>query len=261
MIDLIKLKEIVRGRPVGIMVHGKSIENLEKNIYELKDYDICWASLGVFDMMEEFILSKIDKKLEVVFDCATVPHARVEHYELLVRKLRLQGYLQRPDNNIWITTHGLIRDSVQPYYPEFLEMFGDKMMQVDSIFPTNEISKWMDVPNSVCLLIASMIAAQATKIIIFGLDGYSGDITTGVNSYYQPNLIMQERIAALGTLQDPGINRDTDGFAKRWFDLSMNYTELFKNNCYIYNCSPNSVYRFPIKIKYEDLKGVLEYNE
>ena len=43
-------------RTVAIMAHGSSIAELEKHIGSLKKYNICWTSLGVFPMMEEFIL-------------------------------------------------------------------------------------------------------------------------------------------------------------------------------------------------------------
>mgnify|MGYP000754621218 CR=1 FL=1 len=75
------LKEIINGRTVAMCLQGKSIEQLEDRITELKDVDICWTSLGVFDIVDTYILAQIDKTLDIVFDCASVPHARIPHYE------------------------------------------------------------------------------------------------------------------------------------------------------------------------------------
>ena len=257
MTDLNYLKNIINGRTVAIMIHGSSINELEKRILEFKDYDICWSSLGVFPMMEDFILSKINKKLEIVLDCATVAESLLENYELNVRVPKLEPYLSREDKNIWITTHGLIRDSVSKLYPHFLDLYGSKMVQVDSFFPLDNRSKWMDVPNSVTFLIASAIAGGASKIIVFGLDGYRGSFKGGIYAYYKPHLIKKEREAALGTLEDPGINRDTDYFQDRFSKILEEYYKLFSNPCPIYNCSPDTVYNVIPKINYNRLSEVL----
>lgn len=257
MTNIDKLKEIINNRVVCIVLHGKSVEGLEQHIESLKDLDLCWISVTDFPMIEDFILSKIDKKLDVLFDCATVPHARIPHYELYRRLPRLSVFLNREMNNLWITTFGLIRDSVKPYYPQLLDSYEQKILLVDSIFPQDEIPKWMDVPNSATLVIASAIAGGAKKIILFGLDGYKGDISKGINTYYKPDIVAQERLAALGRTQDPGVNRDTINFEERIDKLIKEYYNLFNKKTPIYNCSPDSVYETPKKINYEQLKDIL----
>lgn len=251
-----KLKDIINKRTVAIVLQGKSVEELERCIEDFKDKDICWASLGVFDIIEDSILSKIGKNLDIVFDCATVPEARLEYYETTVRFPRITKFLER-GNNLWITTHGLIRDSVKPFRPDILEKYSSQILQVDSIFPLSEVPKYMDVPNSVTLLIAAMLCGGASKIVIFGLDGYKGDPKQGVNFYYKPSQIRKERFVALGTDEDPGISRDTDGFQVRFPKILSNYRNLFNNWCEIYNCSPNSHYQIPTNINYTELRRIL----
>lgn len=257
MRDLSYLQRIIGQRSVGVMLHGKSIEALEDHIYALRDKDICWVSLGVFPMMEEFILSKIGKKLEIVLDCATVDHARTEFYELKVRVPKLKPFLSRKEDNLWITTHGLVRDSVKPFYPYFLDKYESKMLLIDSIFPQDNIPKWMDVPNSATFLIASVLAGGASKVFVFGLDGYTGDITKGVDFYYQRDLIIKERLAVFGRWEDPGINRDTDYFETRFKGILEEYRNLFGNQAPVYNCSPVTVYTVLPKITYEQLEEKL----
>ena len=198
-----------------------------------------------------------NSKLDIVFDCATVPHARIEHYEIHTRFPRIEEFLKRKENNIWITTHGLIRDSVEPLRPDIYDNFKEKIVLVDNLFPPDEIPKWMDVPNSLTLIIACALAGGASKIIIFGLDGYSGDISKGVDSYYKKETVIKERQSALGSYIDAGINRDTKGFENRFPKILEQYRMLFGNNCEILNCSPSSYYTVLPKIKYSELEEVL----
>jgi hypothetical protein len=128
-----------------------------------------------------------------------------------------------------------------------------KIMQVDSLFPAAEIGMWMDVPNSTTLAIAAALAGGARRILIFGLDGYRGTLKSGVKSYYKPEYHQRERLLALGTIEDPGINRDTDGFEARIPDILMKYRALFVSQTPIYNVSPQSIYTVLPKISYSDV--------
>ena len=255
MTTLESVKKVIRNRPVCIMSHGNSIAELENHIEEFRDKDICWMSFSVFPIMEKYILSKIGKDLDIVFDCATVPHARIEHYELTQRVPRLEDFLSRSKDKIWITSHGIIRDCITPYYPYFLDKYYDQITLIDSFFPSNETAKYMDVPNSVCFLIASALAGGASKVIIFGLDGSRDN---GVESYYKHEYHMIERKSALGDYQDAGIPRDTKGFQERVTIILERYRNLFNNKAEIFNCSPQSLYDVLPKIKYNELENILK---
>lgn len=258
MTSLNKLQEIIRGRTVAICSHGRSIEGLESMITELKDKDICWMSLGLFTTIEKYILSKINKKLDIVFDCATVPHARLDHYER-IRLPRIHEFLNRPDKNLVFVSHGLVRDSILPFMPILInEWYKDKIIEVDCLFPPDEIPFWMSVPNSLTLAVSVAVAGGAKQIITFGLDGYDGDISKGLDSYYHPEAHEKERQAALGHTHDSGINRDTRGFKEKFEKRFKEYQILFNNNSTIYNCSPSSIYEFPPKIHYSNLKEILQ---
>lgn len=248
-----KVSSVIRGRPVCIMVHGASLNELESRIEEYRDQDICWVGLGLFTTLEQFILSKIQKELDIVFDCASVAGGLRHHYETAVRMPRLERYLQRPANNLWITTHGVVRDCIDQYVPQ-MRQYMDKVFLVDHCFPPHQIGHWMDVPNSLTLLIAAMLAGGAPKIFIFGLDGYRGELHKGLEYYYKPEFHKQERIDALGSVEDPGINRDTDNFETKFPIILRNYRRLFGSAAPIYNVSPKSVYSVLPKINYEQVK-------
>jgi hypothetical protein len=258
MVQLQRLKNIIKKRTCSLVASGRSIENLEKMMPQLKHLDICWCGLGVFNITENGIFLPNNKRYEVVFDCSSIPHARIPHYETFWRIPRLEEYLSRNDFNIFITTDGLKRDCFKAVNrQDIIDKYDFKIMEVDKIFPDHS---WMDVPNSLTFLIASVIAGEASKIIIFGSDGYSGDIITGVKSYYKADDFEADRIAALGSNQDPGINRDTKHFEERFKTCYNRFCELFNNYPPIYNCSPITLYTFPKKITYEQLEGVLNDN-
>ena len=251
-----KLSPVIKGRTVFLLSHGASIAQLEQTIHEYKDKDICWMGMGLFTNMEKYILSKIDKQLDIVFDCASVPEGFRYNYETNVRMPRLAEFCDRKVDNCWVTTHGIIRDCVTQYAPEMLR-FNHKILQIDDFFPRHQIGMWMDVPNSTTLAIATALLGRCSKLFIFGMDGYTGDVATGVSTYYHPEEHQIERMAALGSIEDPGINRDTDAFAKRFPAILRNYQRLFGNFAPVYNVSPKTLYTVPQKIQYEQVKGLL----
>jgi hypothetical protein len=250
--SLSKLTNIINNRIVCIMVHGASIERLEDTIESLKDYNLCWASLGLFTTMEDYILNKINKKLDIVMDCSTVAEHLQENYEENIRLPRIQGFLERNMDNLWITTHGLIRDVVSKRRPQWLEIYKDKIFEVDNLFPKDNLSFYMSVPNSLTLFTAAIIAGQASKIILFGCDGYI-DSANNLHTYYKAMLQRKERYNALGYTTDDGIVRDSKNFELRFDGWLENYKKLFNNNMEIVNCSPNSIYTHIKKIDYYQL--------
>ena len=255
--NLKNLQTLINKRTVGIMLPGKSIVELEKKIIDLKKYDICWASLGVYNMMEDFILSKINRTLDILYDSATVAKSKEKKYENIARYPRLIKFLSRRSYNIWITTTGIIKKSVYIYYPLVASTYRHKIVRVDEIVSRDLRPEFMDVPNSLTLLIASVLAGGAKKIIFFGLDGYDKDDPCPVNSYYHPELITTERKLALGHLTDTGINRDTESFKDRFPNILDNYRKWFKNDAPLYNCSPITAYKMIEKVSYNEIEKIL----
>lgn len=253
-----KLKEIIAGRPVAIMVQGSSIAELELHIESLKGCNVCWTSLGVFPMMEQYILNTVDKSLDIVFDCATVSPHLFADYEHKLRLPRMYKFLNRSTTNLWCTSHGMIRDTVQPLVPYWLERFRDKIFVIDSLVPQPSVPTFMDVPNSVTLMIGTMLAGGASKIILFGFDGFRGDVPCPAEAYYHPEQIIEERLLALGKVTDERINTDTESVVKILPTKIKMYREFFGNNAPIYNCSDKSVYDIFPKIKYNELQEIFK---
>lgn len=253
-----KISEIINNRPVALVLQGKSVNELESRIQEFKDLNICWVALGLFTTIEEFILSKINKQLEIVFDCATVPESRLYSYETNERLPRLDRFLSRNTNNLWITSNGIIRDTIKGLHQEsFFNKHYNKIFIVDNLFPKKNISDYMNVPNSAALFLGALISGNPKNIVIFGLDGYSGNVNEGINSYYRPQYASMERQNALGSISDEGISRDTNNFISKFPTVLKKYRKLFNNYIEIYNCSPNSLYKIPKNISYNEALKIL----
>ncbi len=250
-----RVKKIVNNKTCAVMLHGKSIEELENRIDEFRGYNMVWTSLSQFTVMQDFILDKINQELSIVLDCSSVANDKIRAFEYNIRKPRLERLLRKPFYNLWVTTNGIInlyRNVLNEN--DFMNKFSSKIFAVDNIFPKQKISHYMDVPHSANLLIALLIAGGAKKIILFGFDGYNGSIEEGIKSYYKSDLALQERLIALGTHRDDGINYGTRMFEERFPNLHINYIKLFNNSPKILNCSPNSLYTVLPKVDYNEVK-------
>jgi len=247
------LTNIIQNRTVAICAHGKSLEILEERITELKDYNICWASLNLFTIVEDYILSKIDKKLDLMLDSSTIAQQLMKRFEEERRIPRLEKFLSRPEKNLWLTTEGLLRDQLRPLgYGEFLERFRHKILVLDKVYYP------MHVPNSVSLLICAAAIGGAKKIVLFGYDGYWGTYQENINSFYKPEEIAIERQYSIGNTIDSDISKDTTNFNNYFWGIYLKWCAKYEiKPVEIFNCSSDSLYNvFPI-INYNNLHQVL----
>jgi hypothetical protein len=165
---------------------------------------------------------------------------------------------------LWITSHGIYRDAIQRLkLYDFWEKYKEQTLIVDTLWPRDEIPKYMDVPNTLTMACGTAIAGGAKKIILFGCDGYTGPVNTGegILTYYRPEEVKKERMAALGSIEDPGINRDTGAFQKRFKECYLRYANLFNNCPDVYNCSPITLYDHMRKINYDQALELAKGNE
>lgn len=93
-----RLKRIINNRPVAIMVHGKSISELENRIGEFKKFDLCWASINHFRLTET-IVEKIGEWLDIIYITSPL--------RVLQNQYTIREFLDRKANNLWITTHNI----------------------------------------------------------------------------------------------------------------------------------------------------------
>lgn len=248
-----KITKIINGRITCIIARGNSLVELEQKIDMLKNYDICWASLNLFSPAE-FILNKINKRLEILSDCTN--HTLRDSFEPKVRRPRLEEYLKRSDSNLLQISNTVIADLQATNQYDLHEKYRDKIITIDEIFsePTCPKSVWDAPPNSITLLIASIVAGQAKKIIVFGLDGYRGENALSINTYYKSELEAEDRIKAAGKVNAGSLGPDSSDFERRFRNIYTVYQKSYNNYCEIVNCSPKSIFSCIRKINYSQLE-------
>lgn len=245
-----RLTSIINNRTCFVYAHGSSLSEIEEKIVQYKNNDICHCSLNYFSLIEDHILSKINKHLDIVYDSSTVAPSFQSSFDN-VRIPRLQTFLNRKENNLFISTKGLMqRDIYISGYTKFYEINKDKILLVDD-FKIN-----LNVPNSLTLLIASLVLGGASKILLFGCDGYRGNQESNINSFYKPELQAKERLIAVGNTSNSDIILDTNNFELKFWEKILQYCEQYGIVCPpIYNCSSKSIYNHIKKI---DVTQIME---
>lgn len=65
-------------KPIYLCLQGPSISLLDENIQEFKNRDVLWASLNKFRIIEDNILNKIDRKLDIIY-CSSLTRFQEEY--------------------------------------------------------------------------------------------------------------------------------------------------------------------------------------
>ena len=244
-----KIKHIVNNRVVAIMSHGKSIEELENRITEFKDYDICWTSFNYYSLMEDFILSKINKKLEIILEGADSDNVK---YETDFRIPKMLEVIRR--GNIPITTWKLMRTE---YHKKGLQWFYNE--NKDNIVLADHLLDIINAPNTLSLLIYCIAVCEPKKIIMFGVDGYKGSANDDeYSTYYKPEFARQRRARQLKHRKNFTLKETSDNFETDFYKHLNLYCNKYNIKApEIINCSPNSLFTCFKKANYESIKREL----
>lgn len=165
------LREIVGGRPVAILAAGPSIKQLEDRIAELRNTNICYVGFSSF-VQEKFILQQINKNLSVYMDSCGV------NIPLTIKKII--DFLGRNENNIFISSFWQNRfelPGIDFNLDQFINKYNEKLLffylSLDRSVPNLDNPLHFNYTNSLLVLIQLTIIGKASKIVLFGADGYS----------------------------------------------------------------------------------------
>ncbi|MBI3558766.1 hypothetical protein HY085_00045 [Candidatus Gottesmanbacteria bacterium] len=245
-----RLRRIVNGRPVAILVAGPSIRQLEKEIRKLKDADICYFGLNSFTVQENHILGKIGKRMSL-----TMCSARAGIADEIVN---ITNYLDRTDENIfissfWRDTFGIMPDGFN--LPSFLRKYDKKLLffSVDhrQTVPNFHHPLHFMVGNSLTVLIQLAIIGRASKVVIFGADGYCPNRKRD-RQYYRPT---EQKANPMENLV-----RDTNRSFNPVMPIALRnlYKTYELKPIEILNCSPKSQYTpFPTVTYADGIKSIL----
>jgi hypothetical protein len=234
-------------KPTFVIFHGKSVEELERRIDQYKDLDVYWASISTFDIPQQYILDKIGRKFDLVYDSSTVENE--VKYELEVRIPRLEKYFNE-SHGYYICTksdRNNLYDLRNRIVPEFNEKYKDRILYVEDIGIN---------PNEFCvsihLFLCCLIKLGLEKIVLFGADG-GGSFGNNVDSYYKSELVKKDKkIANGGAYNMIGDTNNVNGTYAQIMNKIIGYVPS------IYNCSPGTKYTIFENIFYDDIVNMIK---
>ncbi|OGM98928.1 MAG: hypothetical protein A2915_03110 [Candidatus Yanofskybacteria bacterium RIFCSPLOWO2_01_FULL_41_34] len=172
------LRRIINGRPVAILAAGPSISELEARIEELSQTDICYFGMNFFFVQEDNILKKINKRFSVLTTGANKGLLHVYGGASLFD--RITDFLNRNDDNLLISSfYGNQLNLLGPHFnlQEFLDKYNNKLFfpsySTNRTVPDNNRPMHFFASNSLAGLIYMAIIGKASKIVLFGSDGYT----------------------------------------------------------------------------------------
>jgi len=231
---------------------GRSIEELEARIEEFKDFDVVWCGMSSFDIPQKYILDKINKHFQIIYDSSTVQNA--EEYELTRRIPRLIKHLDKYPDSCYVTTNSdknnayRLRERIAP---EFNRKYRNQIIYAEEI--------GVD-PNPFCvsihLYIACLYKLNCKEIILFGQDGdRQGLYNNKVESYYKHELIKEDKIVADNLVYN--LIGDTHNVNTTYKDRMFATLGYVPN---LLNCSPNSSFTVWQVIDYNTVLEYLKQN-
>jgi len=186
---------IINGRPVAILAAGPSIKKLEERIEELRHADICYFGINDFFVQENHILKKINKNFSVLIE-----GGGDEEISLIYDKV--VDYLNRNDDNFIISSLSNLQRFLPKYDQKIICPHGTVI--TDRTVPDNDRPLHFMFGNGLTWLIYLAVIGKASKIILFGADGYSKK--DNEERYYRPQEYQQGPLEVLVNNTNKGFN-------------------------------------------------------
>jgi len=142
-------------KPIAIMLQGPSVSELEDKIQLFKDKDWIWASLNRFQMMEDKILSKIGKELDIVY---------------VTNETRFEEELENIRN--FVSKEGkLFITSTDKYDDKFAKCSAHVDVSSEEFHRTHNTLRSGPPSNSITCLLFALGRLGVKHIYLFGCDG------------------------------------------------------------------------------------------
>ncbi|OGN00830.1 MAG: hypothetical protein A3B91_02505 [Candidatus Yanofskybacteria bacterium RIFCSPHIGHO2_02_FULL_41_29] len=239
------LRRIINGRPVAILVAGPSISELEERIGELSQADICYFGMNNFFVQENHILKKIGKHFSLLVEAVDNTN---KSFSLVFN--RIIDFLDRSEDNMLVSSFTNFKISGPNFdFQKFLHKYNNKLLSpcgvYDRTVPNDAQPLHLIHGNSLSWLIYLAIIGKASKISLFGADGYTKNENTK-KTYY--------RSEEYGTMPQKQLMNNTDKGFNPVVPLSLQniYKTYDLKPIPILNCSEVSFLTpFP-KVSYDD---------
>jgi len=240
---ILRLKRVIRNRPVAILLPGFSLAGLQKHIGDLKKIDICYASVNNYAPLEDSILSKIGKHFTILM-CSANPDQMIEP---------ICSFLDRQEENVFISERLMFRAEGGHNLVKLYNKYDDKLLFFTSILdlndkPNTEYPLHFLAQNSLSILLAFVIIGGASEVILFGADG--GKISA--DGLYFNNLSDSSKPHPDGFMPSDSLLRDTGWFNQVTPLMLERLGKLYGKEPDILNCSLHSHLNVFAKISYDD---------
>lgn len=290
-----RLNQTIQKRAVGVVGFGKSVGELEKRMWEFRKLDICWASFNHFDIIEDYILRKINKLLDIVFKFTQV----LARMDKIVMLPRLMERLEK--EKLIVTSRYLLKQGHYnlPYVIKAFEKYKQNVVLLEDIRGNRNnciLNIECSPNNSITHIINVLSLTNTKKIILFGFDGIRKDlnlsgrfadlgmtkdkfdlIRSGVpefglkeeykkkieearNSYYRPEIKATRECRVTQYSQAGSFYQNFLNMEKYFKIAYKNFKKDFEieKTPEIVNCSPNTYYTIFRKINYDELKKEID---
>ncbi|PPR77424.1 MAG: hypothetical protein CFH01_01542 [Alphaproteobacteria bacterium MarineAlpha2_Bin1] len=254
---ILKMREVVKGRDVAVMLYGPSIKEFKKNKENFNRFDLCYASLNKFNELESDVLPN-GKNIDILM--TTNPSDLNNRWE------SYQSFLKSKNKNFLISSQysllGL--NSEFGLMDSFIKEFDNKLLFINTnlFVPTIATPLHFLPGNTLSVLLPVICLAAPKRIFIFGADGGTSELEQdkdlnkelyffgGVTGKSDCNDIKNEA------------NRRLKNDAKFFDDITkfqmMAISKLFGLSVpEVYNCCPHSSYESFTKITCEDALNIL----
>ncbi|MBL42262.1 MAG: hypothetical protein CMM49_06355 [Rhodospirillaceae bacterium] len=255
---ILKMREIVKGRDVAVMLYGPSIKEFKKNIEEFNKFNLCYASLNKFNELENNILPE-GKNIDIL----TVTNPSDLNYRWEAYK----QFLKSKNKNFLISSQysflGL--NSKYGLMESIVKEFDEKLLFINSnLFVPSIATPLHFLPgNTLSVLLPVICLAAPKRIFIFGADGG--------NSGFEKKDESSKELYFFGGVTGQSDCNDTKNEANRrlindakFFDDITKFQMMAVSKLFglsvpeVYNCCPHSSYESFTKITCEDALNILK---
>ncbi|MAR79022.1 MAG: hypothetical protein CMM18_02195 [Rhodospirillaceae bacterium] len=257
---ILRMREVVRGRDVAVLLYGPSIKEFQDNIDFFEQRDLCFASLNKFDEIEKNILPE-SKNIDILM--ITNPS------DLNKRWVAYNNFLKSNKDNFLISSQYsfLGINTENGSMESIINEFDRKLLFINSnLFVPSIATPIHFLPgNTLSVLLPVLCLAAPRRIFIFGADGGASSNAKDVRK--ENKLYFFGGVS--GKLDSNNItgeaNRRLKTDAKFFDDITkfqmMAVSKLFRLPMpEVYNCCTHSSYESFQKISCKDaIKIMQEY--
>lgn len=227
--------------PMAVLLHGPSIEKLEKYIGQLRDKDILYVSLNNKHVVEQNILNKINRKVDIW--CCLSPDIAKTYYKEVIDFLS-------DDSSIALLTNSAALDIIKQLASISLLPNSHKIYLTDQIEEKTRLALRQLFPklgdssglfNTLFFILCFILSYRQQNIYLFGCDGLllPSKFLPTQNVYYQQQNVTKKYVTM------SGVHFDRLFFDKHWPAISKEVLSV-KNITNVINVNPNSHYQaFP----------------